>query len=182
MDRNLDNRSLRKLVFKLLEYSFREGLIALKGEIFLDTSKQAQEVYKKKVEKASPDSPIYSNCLKAFIVGGTICILGQFITNNLLNYGLNKDDAGMYTSIILVFIGVLLTGLGLYSKIGKFAGAGSVVPITGFANAVAAPAIEFKKEGLVFGVGAKMFLVAGPVIVYGTITSILVGFIYYFMK
>lgn len=148
----------------------------------MDTSKQGQENYKNMVDKMSPNSNLLTNCIKAFAVGGLICVLGQFIINTLMNYGLNKDEAGMYTSIILVFLGVLLTGLGLYSKLGKFAGAGSVVPITGFANAVAAPAIEFKKEGYIFGLAAKMFVVAGPVIVYGTVTSVVVGVIYYFMK
>ncbi len=148
----------------------------------MEQTKEAQKKYGEMVKAASPNSKLGVDCVKAFIVGGIICILGQFITNILLNYGLSKDSASMYTTIILIFLGVLLTGLGVYEKLGKFAGAGSIVPVTGFANSVAAPAIEFKKEGFIFGVGAKMFIIAGPVVLYGTLTSILVGIIYYFMR
>lgn len=148
----------------------------------MDQSNMAKQKYQKLVEKTTPNSKILSNCIKAFIVGGLICCLGQFISNTCISFGLAKDVAGMYTSVILVFLGVLFTGFGVYEKLGKFAGAGSVVPITGFANSVAAPAIEFKKEGYILGVGAKMFIVAGPVIVYGTLASIIVGIVYYFMR
>jgi stage V sporulation protein AC len=141
-----------------------------------------KQKYKKLVEKTSPNSPIFSNCLKAFFVGGIICIIGQFITNRFLAMGFEIDDASTYTSVILVFTASLLTGLGLYSKIGKFAGAGSIVPITGFSNSVTAPAIEFKKEGFILGLGAKIFIIAGPVILYGTLTSVIVGIIYYISK
>lgn len=141
-----------------------------------------KEEFKKMAEQASPNSHLFADCLKAFFVGGTICIIGEGITKYLLSSGFTKDESGMYTSIILIFIAALLTGLGLYEKLGKFAGAGSIVPITGFSNSIAAPAIEFKKEGYVFGVGAKMFLIAGPVIVYGTFSSVIVGIIYYIMK
>lgn len=144
--------------------------------------KQVEQKYKKMVEKASPNSPIITNCIKAFIIGGLICCAGQFIMNCLANYGASTDDTAMYTSAILIAIASLLTGLGWYSKLGKFAGAGSIVPITGFSNSVTAPAIEFKKEGYVLGVGAKIFLLAGPVILYGTLTSMVVGLIYYFTK
>jgi stage V sporulation protein AC len=141
-----------------------------------------KEKYLKLVEELSPNSHIVKDSLKAFLVGGLICTLGQVIINTLINFNIPKDDAGAYTSIILIFIGVLVTGVGLYSKLGKFSGAGSLIPITGFANAVASPAIEFKKEGYIFGVGSKMFTIAGPVIVYGTSTSIIIGSIYYFIK
>lgn len=144
--------------------------------------KQLQYKYKKMVEKASDNSPLLSNCIKAFIIGGIICCLGQLIMNIMANLGLSTDDTSMYTSMILIALASFFTGLGWYSKLGKFAGAGSIVPITGFSNSVTAPAIEFKKEGYVLGVGAKIFLLAGPVILYGTLTSIVVGAIYYFVK
>ncbi len=138
--------------------------------------------YQKMVEKSSPNTNLILNCLNAFWTGGLICVIGQFITNSFLNLGCDIDIARTITSVILIFIGILLTGLGVYDEIGKIAGAGSVVPITGFANSVAAPALEFKKEGFIFGVGAKMFIIAGPVIVYSTLTSVIVGIFYYLSK
>ena len=142
----------------------------------------AKEEYKQLVKDVSPSSPIVANCIKAFVVGGIICVLGQIIMNVIIGYGVEKDIAGAYTTVILIFAGAALTGLGVYDKLGKFAGAVSIVPVTGFANAVAAPTIEFKKEGLVLGLGAKMFIVAGPVILYGLLSSVLVGIIYYIFK
>ena len=138
-----------------------------------------QQEYDSMVKKASPNSPIFMDCLKAFISGGIICSFGQVLRNWFTSIGLSQDDTGLAVSFVLIGITVLLTGFGLFGKIGKFCGAGTVVPITGFANSVASPAIEFKKEGWIFGLGAKMFQVAGPVIVYGTITSFVVGIIYY---
>ena len=138
--------------------------------------------YEEMVKAASPASTTWVNCLKAFLVGGTICGIGQVINNILIARNLSKDDAGLITAGILIVVAVLLTALGLYNKLGKHAGAGSVVPITGFANAIAAPAIEYKTEGLVLGVGAKMFVIAGPVIVYGAMASVLVGLVYYFVR
>ena len=134
------------------------------------------------VQKASPNSPIVMDCIKAFVSGGAICSIGQMLRNYFTGQGLSTDDTGLAVSLILIASAVLLTGLGLFGKIGKFCGAGTIVPITGFANSVASPAIEFKKEGWVFGLGAKMFQVAGPVIVYGTVTSLFVGIIYYLAK
>ncbi len=131
------------------------------------------------VKRASPDSPIFMDCVKAFVTGGLICVFGQMLRNYFSSAGLSQDDTGLAVSLILIGITVLFTGFGWFGKIGKFCGAGTVVPITGFANSVASPAIEFKKEGWVFGLGAKMFQVAGPVIVYGTVTSFAVGIIYY---
>ena len=128
-----------------------------------------QQEYDSMVKKASPNSPIFMDCLKAFISGGIICSFGQVLRNWFTSIGLSQDDTGLAVSLVLIGITVLLTGFGLFGKIGKFCGAGTVVPITGFANSVASPAIEFKKEGWIFGLGAKMFQVAGPVIVYGTI-------------
>lgn len=141
-----------------------------------------QEEYQELIKSYSPNSKVAANCAKAFVVGGIICVIGQLIVNYFISIGVTKDMASTYNAIILIFVAVLLTGLGWYSKLGKFAGAGSIVPITGFANAIAAPAIEHKKEGLIMGVGAKMFVVAGPVIVYGTVASVVVGAVYYFMR
>jgi len=138
--------------------------------------------YEEMVKAASPGSTVGVNCLKAFLVGGSICAIGQVIHNILMANNFSRDDAGLITAGVLIVVAVLLTALGLYNKLGKHAGAGSVVPITGFANAIAAPAIEYKKEGLVLGIGAKMFVIAGPVLVYGAMTSVLVGLIYYFVR
>jgi len=138
--------------------------------------------YREIVKQASPNSSLLVSCVKAFVVGGLICDAGQFVNNLYIGAGTPKDTASVYTSVILIFFGVLLTGLGLYQKLGKFAGAGSIVPITGFANSVASPALEFKSEGYIFGVGAKMFVVAGPVIVYGVAASVVIGIIYYFFR
>jgi len=143
---------------------------------------KTKEEYREIVKKASPKTDLFMPCVRAFIVGGLICDVGQFITDMYMRSGASKELAATYTSVILIFMGVLLTGLGLYQKLGKFAGAGSIVPITGFANSVASPAIEFRAEGLIFGVGAKMFAIAGPVIVYGVSTSIIIGLIYYILN
>jgi stage V sporulation protein AC len=148
----------------------------------MDNSEQAKQQYQQMVAEAAPKSRIAVDCLKAFLVGGAICDLGQFILNMLANRGVGKEAAAAYTSIAMVFLGVLFTGIGWYGKLGKHAGAGSIVPITGFANSMAAPAIEYKNEGMILGMAAKMFTLAGPVIVYGTITSIIVGLFYYFLK
>lgn len=143
---------------------------------------EEKQIYGEMVKAASPPSTTLLNCVKAFLVGGTICAIGQVIHNMLSATGFGRDDAGLITAVILIIASILLTSLGIYGKLGAFAGAGSVVPITGFANSIAAPAIEHKKEGLVMGVGAKMFIIAGPVLVYGTMTSVIVGLIYYFTK
>ena len=142
---------------------------------------KSKQEYQKMVDELTPNSKLLPDCLKAFFSGGFICCLGQVITNYCVSIGFTKDTSSLITSISLIFISAVLTGLGLYSKLGKFCGAGTIVPITGFANSVVSPAIEFKKEGFVFGLGAKIFVVAGPVIAYGTLTSVLVGFIYYFV-
>lgn len=139
--------------------------------------KMSDREYQKYVRKMSPDSPLWKDVFNAFWTGGLICVLGQLLLNGYTALGVEQENAGTVTSITLVFIGVLLTGLGLYSKIAHFAGAGTVVPITGFANSVAAPALEFKTEGLVLGTCAKMFIIAGPVIVYGTVAGALYGLI-----
>jgi len=138
--------------------------------------------YSQMVTRVSPKSNLLRDCARAFWVGGLICTIGQLITNIIKSFGYNQDEASMLTTIILVFLGILLTGLDIYDSIGKYAGAGSIVPITGFANSIVSPAIEYKKEGYIFGVGAKMFTIAGPVLVYGTIASVIVGIIHYLFK
>lgn len=148
----------------------------------MDDKKKQQQEYQKRVEQASPNSPIVSDCIKAFVSGGLICIIGQLITNFCKNMGATTEMAATYTSIILVVAASILTGLGWYSKLGKFCGAGTIVPITGFSNSVTSPAVEFKKEGYILGVGAKTFLIAGPVILYGVLASMVVGLVYYFVR
>lgn len=135
--------------------------------------------YEKMTQKSQPKSKIGKDCLMAFIVGGLICDVAQFIHNVVARFGYPEEQIGGIVSVIMVFLGALLTGTGIYCKIAKFGGAGTVVPITGFANAVVSPAIEFKKEGFIFGVAAKMFTIAGPVLVYGIGTSVIVGIVYY---
>ncbi len=138
-----------------------------------------EKEYGKLVESMSPKSPILRDCFNAFWIGGLICTLGQVFLNWYGAMGLDKTDAGTATSVTLVALSALLTGLSVYDDIAKVAGAGTLVPITGFANAVAASAVEFKTEGFVLGVAAKMFTIAGPVIVYGTAASVVYGFIYW---
>ena len=135
--------------------------------------------YGKIVKDLSPNSPMWKDCLLAFVVGGLICVLGQLAMNGYMALGLEKEDAGTAASMSLVVLSALLTGLSVYDDIAKHAGAGTLVPITGFANAVAAPAVEFKTEGFILGVGAKMFTIAGPVIVYGVSASVVYGLIYW---
>lgn len=138
-----------------------------------------EKEYEKLVQKAAPKSPIGKDCLNAFWIGGLICMLGQILTNSYGAFGLDKDAASTATSITLVVLSALLTGLSLYDNLAKYGGAGTLVPITGFANAIAAPAVEFKTEGFILGVGAKLFTIAGPVIVYGLSASVVYGFIYW---
>jgi stage V sporulation protein AC len=138
--------------------------------------------YQEMVDELSPKSKLFTDCLRAFFAGGGICAFGQLLSSTYLNLTGSKDTSAACTAITLIFLTVLLTGLGVFDKFGKHAGAGSFVPITGFANAMAAPAIEFKREGYVLGVAAKMFTVAGPVIVYGCLASMLVGLVHYFLR
>lgn len=141
--------------------------------------KMTNKDYGEYIKDKSPDSPFAANMLKAFVIGGLICCLGQAILDGYKEWcGLSKEDAATATSITLVFLGALLTGFSLYDKIAKFAGAGTLVPITGFANSVVAPALEFKSEGLITGMSAKMFVIAGPVIVFGISASVIYGILY----
>ena len=135
--------------------------------------------YDRLVKEMSPKSPLLRDCCLAFVAGGLICTLGQFLMNRYTGLGLSKQDAATWVSISLVALSALLTGLSVYDDIAKYAGAGTLVPIMGFANAVAAPAVEFQTEGFILGVGAKMFTIAGPVIVYGTAASAVYGLIYW---
>ncbi len=132
------------------------------------------------VARIAPKTKEKRSLFRAFWVGGTICLVGQFIRYTLeLVFGLYGDELAGTTSVILIFIGALLTGLGVYDRIGKYAGGGSIVPITGFANSVVSPAMEFKSEGYIYGLAAKMFVIAGPIIVFGVASGVLVGVIYY---
>ncbi|MBQ9167098.1 MAG: stage V sporulation protein AC [Oscillospiraceae bacterium] len=138
-----------------------------------------EKEYGKLVDQFCPRSPIWRDCLNAFWIGGLICTLGQLIMNGYGALGMEKTDAGTAASMTLVLISAILTGLSIYDDIAKVAGAGTLVPITGFANSIAAPAVEFKTEGFVLGVAAKMFTIAGPVIVYGLSASVVYGLIYW---
>lgn len=140
-----------------------------------------QSQYKEYVEKISPKASFLRNMILAFIVGGLICDFGQLLLNYFKGLGYNKDISVTLMLIILIFLGAFLTGIGVFDNIGKYAGAGSAIPITGFANSIVSPAMEFKSEGFVLGVGAKMFVVAGPVLVYGFLTSTVIAIIYYLL-
>lgn len=140
------------------------------------------ENYNKYVKQVTPKFSCLKNTIKAFIVGGIICTIGQGFVNYYMSLTSDMELAKSYTTLSLVFLAILFTGFGLYQKLAKFGGAGTLVPITGFANAVAAPAVEYKKEGQVFGIGCKIFLIAGPVILYGIFSSWVLGIIYYIVK
>lgn len=141
-----------------------------------------EKEYEKYVKQVTPTHCLPVNMLKAFFTGGLICLAGQFIINTAQALGVGIADARTWCSVLLILISVILTGLGIYPKIGKFGGAGSLVPITGFANSVAASAIEFRAEGQVFGIGCKIFTIAGPVILYGIMSAWALGLIYYICK
>jgi len=139
--------------------------------------------YDNLVQQLKPKPSFLKNSLWAFIVGGLICMLGQFMNNYLIGgVGLSRTDASSITSIVLIFLAALFTGIGIYDELGKRAGAGSIVPITGFANAIVASAMEFKREGYIFGVGARIFSVAGPTLVFGFAVAMLIGFIKVFLS
>ena len=138
-----------------------------------------EKQYQDYVKQHTPVDNVWTNMLKAFLTGGSICTLGQLISNYCKTLGLSEKDCGAWTAIVLVLFSVILTALNVYSKIANWGGAGALVPITGFANSVAAPAIEYKKEGQVFGIGAKIFTIAGPVLLYGVVTSWALGVVYW---
>lgn len=137
------------------------------------------EAFEQKVNQVKPKPPLLKNIMWAFVVGGLICVVGQFVLNYFISLGMPKKEAAGATTAVMVFLGAFFTGLGIYDELGKKAGAGSIVPITGFANSIVAPAMEFKREGFIFGIGAKMFVIAGPVLVYGMVTAFIVGLIYW---
>jgi stage V sporulation protein AC len=145
------------------------------------TQQQKQKQYEKYVKEITPTHSLPLNMAKAFLTGGTICVIGQAIINFAKAQGVDEKASGTWCSVILILLSVILTGFNIYPKIGKFGGAGSLVPITGFANSVAAPAIEYKAEGQVFGIGCKIFTIAGPVILYGIMSSWILGIIYYIL-
>ena len=145
----------------------------------MEKQKQIEKEYGEKVKQYTPTHSLPKEMLKAFLVGGIICTIGQGVTQAAMAYGLYKDDAGTVCTIVLVLTSVLLTGFNIYPNIAKFGGAGALVPITGFANSVAAPAIEFQKEGQVFGIGCKIFTISGPVILYGIFSSWVLGVVYW---
>ncbi len=140
------------------------------------------EAYSQYVKDSTPKFSMIKNMLKAFLIGGIICTLGQAFITLYTNMGADKETAKLYNTVTLVFLAILLTSLGYYQKLAKFGGAGTLVPITGFANSMVAPAVEYKKEGQVFGIGCKIFTIAGPVILYGIFTSWVLGLIYYILK
>ena len=146
------------------------------------SQQEKQKKYQEYVKQVTPTHNLPLNMLKAFVTGGLICVVGQFFLNFAQNRGLDSEMAGTWCSVALILISVILTGLNIYPKIGKFGGAGALVPITGFANSVAASAIEYKAEGQVFGIGCKIFTIAGPVILYGIMSSWILGVIYYILK
>ena len=143
----------------------------------------SKQSYQEMVDSVTPKYNRPSNCMKAFLVGGVICLLGEIIKQWMMKgFGLGEEDAASVVTLSLIALSVIATGLNLFPSIAKFGGAGALVPITGFANSVAAPAIEYKKEGWVFGVGCKVFSIAGPVILYGIVTSWVCGLIYWILK
>lgn len=142
---------------------------------------QKQE-FEEKVKRVSPKSPLFKNCIFAFLIGGGICAAGEAFRQGLLRLGLSAKDAGFVVTVALIFLSALLTGFGIYDRIAKVAGAGTLVPVTGFANAVVSPAIDTKSEGFILGVGAKIFTIAGPVLLYGVLSGTLYGVIYYFIR
>lgn len=146
-----------------------------------EKKKEVQE-YQKLANKIKPPRPILRNVTVAFLVGGLICLLAQIILNIFQGQGMTDREASGMTTVVMIIIGAILTALGIYDELGKFAGAGSAIPVTGFANSMVSPAIEFKREGYVLGLGAKMFAVAGPVIVYGSIAAIIMAFLHALIK
>lgn len=145
-----------------------------------EKERKAKE-YEKYVKSRTPTHNLFLNMLGAFVSGGLICTVGQVILNICKRMGMEQEESGAWCSVMLILLSVLLTGFNLYPKMAKWGGAGTLVPITGFANSVAAPAIEYQKEGQVFGIGCKIFVIAGPVILYGTLTSAFLGLIFYFL-
>ena len=148
----------------------------------MNMTEQGKQDYRLRVSEVCPQTNLLSGCAKAFLLGGSICVLGQLLLNFYQNMGMDMQTASTWVSVTLIFFSAITTGLGWYDNLGKFAGAGSIIPITGFANGVVASAIEFKKEGFILGLGSKLFTIAGPVILYGIFTSWLLGLFYWLLK
>lgn len=147
-----------------------------------EKKEQLQKKYNQYVKEVTPTHNLWWNMTKAFLLGGLICCIGQFILNTAKSYGLDQETAASWCSMLLILLSVVLTGLNIYPSLANWGGAGALVPITGFANGVAAPAIEFQKEGQVFGIGCKIFTIAGPVILYGIFSSWVLGLLYWGLK
>ena len=168
---------IRKILYKFKKFG-KNLYITYLSEVNMNNPLDTQKDYQEYVNQKSPNSPILKNCFNAFWVGGLICSIGQIIMDVCKYRGLSQESSGTIVSIILIAISAFLTGLNIFNKIGKFAGAGSLIPITGFANSIVSPAMEYKSEGYIMGVGGKMFTVAGPVLVFGISASIIVGLVY----
>ncbi len=145
-------------------------------------TEEQKKIYQQYIDEVTPSHNVWINMLKAFIVGGIICCIGQILNHWFISMGISKEDAGTWVSICLIGAAIVLTGFHIFGPIAKFGGAGALVPITGFANSVAAPAIEYKKEGQVFGIGVNIFTIAGPVILYGIFSSWVLGVLYYLLQ
>jgi len=177
-----DHQQIIHLEAQISELSERKKVRQIRDRIEAQQNllKQYEIIrYRAMVKKSAPKIPVLKNAIAAFLVGGLICSLGQIVLNYFTIQGVALKEAGTITAAIMVFLGALLTGLGIYDEIGKFGGAGSMVPITGFANSIVSPALEFKREGYVYGVGAKVFTIAGPVLLYGILISVIIGLISY---
>ena len=166
----------------LAEQRYYQELIEQNKEQTLRIQKEIDKEYQKQISLVTPKAPVLKNVLRAFLVGGTICLLGQLVINfMMLTYDADFKSASALASITIVVITAVLTGIGVYDEIGRYGGAGSMVPISGFANSVVSAALEFKREGMIYGIGAKIFTIAGPVILYGTVASVVIGMIYYLL-
>lgn len=166
----------------LTEQRYYQELIEQNKEQTLRIQKEIDKEYQKQISLVTPKAPVLKNVLRAFFVGGTICLLGQLVINfMMLTYDADFKSASALASITIVVITAILTGIGVYDEIGRYGGAGSMVPISGFANSVVSAALEFKREGMIYGIGAKIFTIAGPVILYGTVASVVIGMIYYLL-
>ncbi len=164
------------------ERGYYKQLLEQNEDQSLLIEKQLGQLYQQYAKQVTPKAPLAKNIGRAFLVGGLICAFGQLIINGvMLQYGVDFKTASPAASITIVVIAALLTGVGVYDEIGRYGGAGSMVPISGFANSVVSAALEFKREGMIYGIGAKIFQIAGPVILYGTLASVLIGLIYYVM-
>ena len=174
--------SMEAVSIDLTERRYYQELIEQNKEQTLRIQKEIDKEYQQQISLVTPKAPVLKNVLRAFLVGGTICLLGQLVINFMMfTYDADFKSASALASITIVVITAVLTGIVVYDEIGRFGGAGSMVPISGFANSVVSAALEFKREGMIYGIGAKIFTIAGPVILYGTVASVVIGMIYYLL-